>query len=276
MKKIYGVLGYPAKHSLSPLMHNAALRALKIDAEYKIFEIAPQNLKVFMQSLPQRNIYGLNVTIPYKEEVVFFMNKMSEEAKLIGAVNTIKVSGEELEGFNTDGQGFIRHLNEDLDFDPPGKIIAIIGAGGAGRAVSVYLSKYSPKKISIYDIDGARLLALVGYLKTNFKHIDFDSVSSTEKLKINNADLLVNATAVGMKKHDPCLVDEKYFHKNLLVYDLIYNPKETKLLALAKMSGCRVSNGLGMLLHQGMISFEIWTGEKAPKKLMQQALLVSL
>lgn len=276
MKKIYGVLGYPAKHSLSPLMHNAALRALKIDAEYKIFEITPQDLKEFMHSLSQKNIYGLNVTIPYKEKAVHFMNKMSEEAKLIGAVNTIKVSGEELEGFNTDGEGFIRHLSEDLNFDPPGKTIAIIGAGGAGRAVSVYLSKYSPKKISIYDVDGARLLALANYLKVNFKHIDFESVSSTEKLNINLADLLVNATSVGMKKHDPCLVDEKYLHKNLLVYDLIYNPKETKLLALAKERGCRVSNGLGMLLHQGMISFEIWTGEKAPKKLMQQALLVSL
>jgi len=273
INKIYGVLGNPAKHSLSPLMHNAAFSALKINAEYKIFEVEPKNLENFMLSLSKEGIFGLNVTVPYKEKVIPFLQNISDEAKLIGAVNTIKVSGDKLEGFNTDGEGFLKHISEDLKFDPKGKSIAIIGAGGAAKAVSICLSKRSPKRISIYDIDGVKLLSLINHLKENFKYVEFNSVSSPENLGINNSDLLINATAIGMKEADPCLVDEKSLHKDLLVYDLIYNPNETKLLALAKRVGAKTSNGLGMLLYQGMAAFEIWTGEKAPKEVMKKALL---
>lgn len=272
INKIYGVLGNPAKHSLSPLMHNAAFSTLKIDAEYKIFEVEPQNLGNFILSLSKEGIFGLNVTVPYKEKVIPYLQNISDEAKLIGAVNTIKVLGENLEGFNTDGEGFLKHVSEDLRFSPEGKSIAIIGAGGAARAVSICLSKRNPKRISIYDIDGVKLLSLINYLKENFKDIEFNSVSSPENLGINNSDLLINATAIGMKEADPCLVDEKSLHKDLLVYDLIYNPGETKLLVLAKRAGAKTSNGLGMLLYQGMAAFEIWTGKKAPKEVMKKAL----
>jgi len=270
--KIYGVLGFPAKHSLSPLMHNAAFRALNINAEYKIFEIGPQMLENFMLSIPEGGIFGLNVTVPYKEKVIPFLAKITDEARLIAAVNTIKVTDNKLEGFNSDGQGFLKHLIEDLRFNPEGKTIAIIGAGGASKAVSVCLSKKNPKKISIYDIDGVKLLVLVNHLKQNFNNIEFNPVSSTDKLNISNSDLLVNASPMGMKESDHCSIDEKSLHKNLLVYDLIYTPQETKLLGLAEKCGAKTSNGLGMLLYQGMIAFEIWTGREAPKEIMQKAL----
>lgn len=270
--RIYGVLGWPAKHSLSPLMHNAAFRALKIDAEYKIFEKKPQELEDFLKSLTKENIYGLNVTVPYKETVTAFLDNTSSEAKLIGAVNTIKVSGNKLEGFNTDGEGFLKHLTEDLGFNPQGKIIAIIGAGGAGRAVSVYLGKNNPETITIYDIDKAKVSALVGHLKENFNSIEFKSANSIEELNITNSSLLINATPIGMKDSDPRLVDGKFIHGSLLVYDLIYNPEETKLLKMAKEKGARVSNGLGMLLYQGAFSFEHFTGRAAPIEIMRQAL----
>jgi len=270
--KIYGVLGFPAKHSLSPLMHNAAFHALNINAEYKIFEIEPQSLENFILSLPQQGISGLNVTVPYKEKVIPFLAKISEEARLIAAVNTIKVADNKLEGFNTDGEGFLKQLTEDLRFNPEGKTIAIIGAGGVSKAVSIYLSKKNPQRISIYDIDGVKLLGLVNHLKQNFNNIEFNPVSSIDKLNIGNSDLLVNASPMGMKESDPCFVNEESLHKNLLVYDLIYTPQETKLLGLAKRAGAETSNGLGMLLYQGMIAFEIWTGEKAPKEIMQKAL----
>jgi len=270
--RIYGVLGWPAKHSLSPAMHNAAFRALKINAEYKIFEKKPQDLEGFLKSLTKENIYGLNVTVPYKETVTAFLDNISGEARLIGAVNTIKVSGNRLEGFNTDGEGFLKHLTEDLGFNPQGKIIAIIGAGGAARAISVYLSKNNPKAIAIYDIDKTKVSALLGHLKENFNNIEFRSADSMEELNIINSDLLINATPVGMKDSDPGLVDEKFIHKGLLVYDLIYNPKETKLLKIAKEKGARISNGLGMLLYQGALSFEHFTDRLAPIETMRQAL----
>jgi shikimate dehydrogenase len=270
--KIYGVLGYPAKHSLSPYMHNEAFKYLNIDAEYKIFEKKPDELSGFLSSLVKEGIGGLNVTVPYKEMVLPFLESISGEAELIGAVNTIKISGKGLEGFNTDGEGFFRHLTEDLRFNPAGKIIAIIGAGGAAKAISIYMSKAAPKRIAVYDIDKPKLSALARHLKDNFKAIDFIMVNSVEELNIKECSLLVNATPVGMKETDACLVNANLIHPDLLVYDLIYNPKQTKLLMLAKEKGASASNGLGMLLYQGARSFEIFTEKKAPIEVMRRAL----
>lgn len=276
LPKIFGLVGFPVKHSLSPLMHNAAFRARNINAEYRLFEVRPEDLEGFFQRIFQNNISGLNITIPYKEKVISFLNNLSEEAKLIGAVNTVKVSGDRLEGFNTDGEGFLKHLSQDLGFNPKDKVIAILGAGGAAKAVSVCLSKNQPKKIAIYDIDKAKALALASHLKKNFKGIEFIAADSIEELKIQNSDLLVNATPIGMKETDPSPLDEKFIHNNLLVYDLIYNPKETKLLKIAKEKGTRTSNGLGMLLYQGMLCFKIWTGQKPPLEIMRKALTKEL
>jgi len=272
LPRIYGVLGYPAKHSLSPLMLNAAFRALKINARYKIFEKKPKELRNFIRSLSKDNIHGLNVTVPYKEKVIPFLNELSVEAKLIGAVNTIRVRGNGLEGFNTDGEGFLKHLVHDLKFNPKNKVISLMGAGGAGKAVSVALSKRKPQMISIFDIDKARAAKLARHLKRNFSNIKFKQAHSIEELHIEKVDLLVNATPQGMKKDDPCPVDAPLLHEKLLVYDLIYNPQETKLLATAKMIGAEISNGLGMLLYQGALSFKYFTGRTAPLEIMRQAL----
>ena len=271
-RKIYGVLGFPAKHSLSPLMHNAAFKTLKINARYKIFEAEPKELKNFICSLSENHIFGLNVTVPYKEKVIPFLDKISDEARLIGAVNTIKLRGDKLEGFNTDGEGFIRHLRKDLRFNPNAKSIALIGAGGAARAISVYLAKAKAKAITIYDIDKSKAQGLVKHLKANFNKIRFEVAHSVAGLKAKEAALLINATPRGMKEKDPEIIDNKFLPKNLLVYDLIYNPAQTKLLKLAKAQGCRTSNGLGMLLYQGAASFELWTGKRAPIGVMRKAL----
>ncbi|MCM8795806.1 MAG: shikimate dehydrogenase, partial [Candidatus Omnitrophica bacterium] len=208
----------------------------------------------------------------YKEKVLSFLDKISKEARLIGAVNTIKVTDSKLEGFNTDGSGFIRHLSQDLNFNPENKKIAIIGAGGAARAISVYLAKNNAKTITLYDINESKLFSLVSYLKRIFKDKEFKAAHSIAELKITESNLLVNATPVGMKKNDPCLIDEKLIHKDILIYDLIYNPPQTKLLKLAQAKGAKFSNGLGMLLYQGALSFEIWTDKKAPLTIMRQAL----
>ncbi len=270
--KIYGVLGYPVRHSLSPLMHNAAFKALNLDARYVLFEKTPDELEGFLTSLREDNICGLNVTVPYKEKVIPYLSNLSKEAQLIGAVNTIKVSGNKLEGFNTDGEGFMKHLISDLKFDPRRKKIAIMGAGGAARAVAVYLSLAHVSSIAVYDVDKEKASALIAHLKNNFKNIEFKPVDSIAGLDIGNCALLINATAIGMKENDPCLIEENSMHRDLLVYDLIYNPAETKLLKAASRAGARISNGLGMLLHQGARAFELWTGQQAPLAVMRMAL----
>jgi len=270
--QIYGLIGYPVKHSLSPAMHNAAFGELGINAEYRLFPLEEEGLKGFLENAGKSGISGLNVTIPYKEKVILFLDKISNEAGLIGAVNTVKITGRGLEGFNTDGAGFLKHLKEDLKFHPAGKKTALIGAGGAAKAISVYLSKGGAESISIYDIDKNRSEGLVEDLKIHFDNIEFYSANSIEDLKINECALLVNATPVGMKETDPSPVDKAYLREGLLVYDLIYNPKETKLLKEAKTAGAQISNGLGMLLYQGVDAFEIWTAREAPVEVMRKAL----
>lgn len=270
--KIYGVLGYPVTHSLSPLMHNAAFTHLGIDAEYVFFEKSPEELEAFLHSLKVQGIYGINVTIPYKEKVIPYLSFICEDAKLIGAVNTIIVGDGGLVGFNTDGEGFLRHLNGDLGFQVTQKKVAILGAGGASRAVSVMVSRQKPKTLFIFDVDSRKQDELIQHLKGNFPDVIFHCASSIDQLLQEGADLLINTTPVGMKPNDPCLVDEKYLHKDMLVYDLIYNPQETKLLTLARQRGARVANGLGMLLYQGMLAFTKWTNQAAPYNVMSNAL----
>jgi shikimate dehydrogenase len=274
--QLYGVVGFPVKHSLSPAMHNAAFSSLGIQAEYRLFEVKPEELGSFFNSLRQKNIHGLNITVPHKQTAIVYMDTLSDEARLIGAVNTVKVTERGLEGFNTDGEGFLKHLVEDLKFDPAGKAISVIGAGGGAKAILVYLARQKPKCLIVYDIDQAKLTVAVRHLRENMSGVEIVAAKSIPELKAGSADLLINATPVGMKPADPCLVNDKHFRRDLLVYDLIYNPPKTTLLEAAQKKNARISNGLGMLLYQGMSSFEIWTGQKAPKEIMYQALLKAL
>lgn len=270
--KIYGILGYPVRHSFSPAMHNAAFRSLKINAKYESFEVKPDQLKDFFAKMAEKNICGLNVTIPYKEKVLDFvsLDQETDYLKQIRAVNTVARKGGTWKGYNTDIAGFSRHLKEN--FAPSGKKAAILGAGGAARAVAYALADSAVSEIDIFDIDTHKAKDLALMIKKLFFNFKINAVDSIEGLKIKDKDLLVNATPVGLRESDSCLLGEEMLHKNLLVYDLIYNPPETKLLTLAKHIGAKTVNGLGMLLYQGMLSFKIWTGRDAPQELMRQAL----
>ncbi len=271
-QKIYGIIGYPVKHSFSPAMHNAAFKALKLDARYEFFEVKPQDLRSFLDSLSDREIHGLNITVPHKEKVLDFIEFDKDElfASQIRAVNTIVKKDGIWKGHNTDVPGFLRHLKENIN--PANKRVAVLGAGGAGRAVVYAVASSKAKEIVIFDIDKHKVEALVNLMQDLFKGLNIKLTDSVEALDILEKDILINATPIGMKATDSCLVKEKMLHKNLLVYDVIYNPSETKLLALAKKSGAKVCNGLKMLLYQGMISFEIWTGKKAPQEVMWETL----
>lgn len=274
--KIYGLLGWPVGHSLSPSMHNAAFKALGINAQYQLFGVKPEELDFFLSSLSAKNISGLNITVPYKEQALKFaqLDKESFFLNKIKAINTMVFEDGIWKGFNTDIPGFSRHLREG--FDPVNKKAAILGAGGAARAVAYVLANAKASLLQIYDIDKAKALNIVTMVKEIFPEINIEAVNSFQELDLLNKDLLVNATPIGLKSTDPLLVEEKFLHKNLFVYDLIYNPAKTKLLEAALQKGCRVSNGLGMLLYQGMLSFSHWTKCDAPEVLMRQALLEGL
>lgn len=270
--KIFGLIGYPLKHSLSALMHNAALRALKINAEYRLFEVRPEDFNSFLSAINKKNILGLNVTVPYKEKILEFIRLGSNSFYLrqIKAANTIVKKNNVWLGYNTDIPGFSKHLKEN--FNPRGKRAAILGAGGAARAVAYVLAKSNAGEIAIFDIDSSKSKSVSAMIRKIFPDFAITSIGSIEELDIRNKDLLVNATPVGLRGSDPCLIQEALLHKNLFVYDLIYNPSETKLLALARKTGARASNGLGMLLYQGALAFRHFTGKAAPIEIMRKEL----
>ena len=272
--KIYGLIGFPVKHSYSAVMHNAAFKELGIDARYDLFELRPEKLVEEFKGLLAKGVCGFNVTIPHKEEIAKFLDQLGREATLFGAVNTIKVNADaSTKGFNTDGLGFITHLKEVVGLDPQGKRISILGAGGAAKAVSIQLAKSRAKVISLFDIDRNKAKDLASKLQMNFSDCEIHLVSSADALLEDELDLLINATPVGMHQDDPLVFDPNHIHPRLVVYDLIYNPAQTPLLQQARRKGCSgVFNGLGMLLYQGALSFKIWLEIEPPLKVMEEAL----
>lgn len=278
-KLTYGLIGHPVRHSLSPAMQNAAFRESGIDAEYKLFDIPPEELDEFLSGISGKSISGINVTIPHKVRVKEYLEKhglLDENAIRLGAVNTVKVTPEGLKGFNTDGPGFYRSLVEDLKFEPENKNIFVLGAGGAAMAAIMYLGN-GPAKIFIYDIDAAKVKQV---WKQYSRFYDPEKLSIVERSGFKEAlaasDLLVNATPVGMKESDQSPVDKELLHQGLYVYDLVYNLPETKLVKEATRMKRHAVTGLGMLLRQGAVAFEIWTGKKAPVDVMKRALKTAL
>ncbi len=270
----YGLIGYPLGHSLSPLMHNTAFRALDVDAVYKLFPLKENEVEPFVRGLKDENspIFGLNVTVPYKEKVIPFLDALSPYAEKVMAVNTIVVNDKrELIGHNTDGPGFLSHMTE-LGCSLVGKRVSILGAGGAARAiVSVLcLEINGPESVLLYDVDREKSRFLVDDLNKRMDASRVEVVDSIDDLNIELADILINATPIGLKSSDPVLVSDELFHQGLFVYDLIYNPGQTKLLKMAAAHGCRVSNGLGMLLYQGILAFEHWANAELSPEIREQ------
>jgi shikimate dehydrogenase len=274
-KLTYGLIGHPVGHSLSPAMHNAAFRALYIDAEYKLFDVAPENLESFLNDLARNGISGANVTIPHKIKVKEYIAKrgiLNEHAEKLGAVNTIKVENSQLKGFNTDGPGFYRSLVKELKFEPEGKTIFVLGAGGAARAIIMYLGN-TPKKIFVTDVDSCMTKELKKHYEKYYKPHKLVAIEKNDiKESIGEAGLLIQATPIGMKDDDPSPINIELLHPGIRVYDLIYNRPMTKLVLEATRKKLHAMTGLGMLLYQGAIAFELWTGKKAPEDIMRRAL----
>ena len=277
---IYGIIGNPVAHSLSPVMQNAAFNALEVNAVYKLFPLVDQEeLKLFMEDLKEEDnpIFGLNVTVPYKQDVLPYLDSLDPLAQKIGAVNTLVIDHQrKIRGFNTDGPGFLSHLTE-LNFDLKDKRVAILGAGGTARAIISVLCLLpdGPERISLYNRTRMNAESLVEEIGKNIKTDIITIVDEPEDLNIELADLLINTTDVGMKPTDPLIIDPESLHKEMLVYDVIYSPAETKLLAQARLKKARTANGLGMLFYQGVLAFWHWSDvelDEDTKNIMRGAL----
>jgi len=271
--KIFGVIGYPVGHSLSPAMHNAAFKKLGINAAYLPFEVEPKYLGKAIEGLKALGIGGVNVTIPHKETVIKYIDNLSHEARLMGAVNAIVNKKGRLSGYNTDVFGFLKSLREDLRFQAKGRTIFVIGAGGASKAVCFGLAIEGAKRIILTDAADEKALALACEveLKTGCECIALRINSRGIPDMILNSQLLVNATPCGMKENDASPVNTAYLHEHLSVFDLVYNRK-TKLIKIAGQKGLKASSGLNMLLFQGAKAFELWTGRRAPVEVMRKTL----
>jgi shikimate dehydrogenase len=266
--QLTGLFGHPVAHSKSPQMHNAAFQQLGLDFAYLAFDVAPERLAAAVESLRALGMRGVNVTIPHKVAVLPLLDEVSEEARVIGAVNTIVNDGGRLIGYNTDGIGYLTALAEETGFQAPGKRVLIVGGGGAARAVAVQLALSGAAAV---DVAARRLeqAAELSDLLTPFTRSQ-GLVLGELCEAMAGYDLVVNTTPVGMyPRVDELPLEVEGLRAGQWVSDLIYNPRETRLLSEAKKRGCTVSGGLGMFVHQGAHAFRLWTGVDAPTDVMR-------
>jgi shikimate dehydrogenase len=261
---ITGIIGWPVEHTLSPAMHNAAFEALSLEYCYVPFPVRPDALEDAVRALKALNIRGVNVTVPHKERVLAYLDEIDPEAAFIGAANTIVNRDGRLIGYNTDGRGFIQSLAEN-SIDPVGKDVLIIGAGGAARAVGYTLVR----KVKSLALSG-RTESKVQNLVRDLNKINNSVSVPDDSSAVGNYDVIINATPLGLKDDDLLPLDTSGLKPGQVVYDLIY--KKTPLLDEATRKGCITFDGLGMLLWQGALSFEIWTGKRPDIAVMRNAL----
>jgi len=269
---LVGIFGDPVAHSRSPAMHNAAFHAIKLDWYYLPFVVRPAGLADAVRAIRALGLAGVNLTIPHKERVLPFLDGLSTEARHIGAVNTIVNRRGRLIGHNTDGRGFVQALRAEWNRTLRGSGVCLLGAGGAARAVAVALVRAGIARLDIAnrDLDRARRLTrLIRGRGARVKAIPLTDRAVSQAAE--GCRYLINTTASGLHPRDPRLVSPAVVGRFPYVCDLIYQPAVTPLLRDAKAAGCRTMNGVGMLVYQGALSFELWTGRKAPIAVMLRA-----
>jgi len=275
--RVCGVIGYPIEHTLSPLMHNAAFEAVGLDYVFLAFKVKPSRVEDAVNGMRALNIRGLNVTMPHKSRVMAHLDRIDLSAQIIGSVNTILNKENLLFGFNTDGVGALKALKEN-GVELKGRKVLLLGAGGAARAIAYTMAKEADE-LAVLNRTVKQAQSLSKLLEKSFnKKIVAGSLSPSDIQKnLQDSDILINATSVGMKPHpDESPVAPKYLRPNLAVLDIVYNPLETKLAKDAKLAGAKMVSGVEMLIYQGAASFEIWTGRSAPVEVMRKAALSHL
>jgi len=263
--KIYGVIGHPITHTLSPFLHNAVFRERGVDAVYIPFQVKADELAGAIEGMKSMEIQGLNITLPHKEQAAFYTDSIPKQIdKAIGAINTMVLSEGRILGFNTDAPGFKDDLSDQLSFEGKDKRVLVLGAGGAARAVAFELLEDGVEQLYIYNRTPERAHGLSDYLRGFFPDSEIHTLDSVTDLE-GTIDLVVNSTSCGMKKNDPFPISPDVLEKVSHVYDLVYTPQETKLIAEARKQKIPASNGLGMLIHQACVSHRLWFPE-VPKK----------
>jgi len=262
--RVYGLLGRPVAHSLSPAMHNAAFQELGLNAVYVAFPVT--DLAQAVAGLRGLDIGGVSITIPFKEDIIALLDELDEEAIRIGAVNTVVNRDGRLVGYNTDWQGALTALEEKTEI--AGKRCLIRGAGGAARAVAFGIQEKGGK-VAVTDLDMTKALALSRKL--------WVEVVAPDSLEQYPAAVLINATPVGMAPQSEAIpIHPDLLDRFQVVMDIVYKPLETRLLREARAQGCQVIDGLQMLIHQGAAQFELWTGRPAPRDVMARAAYTGL
>jgi len=268
--QVAGVIGDPIEHSLSPVIHNAGFAALGLDWVYVAFPTPAGAAPAAVESVRALGIRGLSVTMPHKEAVIGALDELSDDARLLGAVNCIRRQGNHLVGESTDGDGFVEAVRADLGLEPEGARCVVLGAGGAARSVVLALARAGARSVGIVnrsEVNAERAAALAGAA---------GSVVRPEQIR--EADLVVQATPVGMgtPAAGEWPADPGLLSAGQVVAELIYHPLETPFLRAAADRGCRTSNGVSMLVHQAAIAFSSWTGEPAPLAAMHDAVARAL
>jgi shikimate dehydrogenase len=277
-----GVLGDPVAHSLSAQIQNAALEACKIDMQYGRFQISPTDLREALKLIRALDFVGENLTVPHKIAACAFVHEIEENAKRIGAINTIKMEKAKLRGYNTDGRGFARAIRQEFAVDLRDLRVMLLGAGGAARAIAFQCAKENCERLVIANrtvekakqlteelrdyFAGPRVLGPVARLQA----IPWEE--SSIRFQIAHLDLIVNATPLGLNRSDPSPIPARLLAPHLMIYDTVYGDSRTAFVSAAVEAGARAVNGLAMLLHQGALAFEIWFERVAPIEVMRQAL----
>lgn len=272
--QILAIIGHPVRHSLSPVMHNSALRASGLDYIYVPFEVAPDDLGAAVAGLKALGVAGFSVTIPHKTMIMQFLDELDDSADAAGAVNTVKNDHGRLIGYNTDGDGLIRSLAEEFGFKARGAAIALIGAGGAARGAIAALCRAGAGRVLIANRTRQRASELASAMASRFPDTELSVVSGFQELEecLANVDALVNTTSLGMNRDSLPVVRLTGLPRSAVVYDMVYAPPVTPLLQEAARLGLKGVNGLGMLAAQGELAFAIWTGINPPSGLMKSVL----
>ena len=263
----FGLIGYPLSHSMSKVIQEAALKSAGLEGSYEILETEPEDLVSRIKFLKVNGYQGFNVTIPLKVPVTIFLSKVDNVANVTGCANTIKIQEDySLEGYNTDVYGFIEAIPKDFRKEIAGSTVAVLGNGGAARAVGVGLSILKASKIDFYVRNIINASDMANALRKNFPNVNMECKQLESLKTLENYKMLVNTTPIGMKSKAMGLspIGEdivKTMDKNAVIYDIVYNPLKTELIKLAKKHGINTIQGLDMLIYQGAKAFEIWTGK---------------
>ncbi len=275
--RIVGVIGDPVEHSRSPQMHNAAFAKAGLDYVYVPFHVRPTDLADAIAGFKAINVVGINVTLPHKQAVISYLTSISREAELIGAVNTLTFTDEGIHGDNTDAPGVLRALEENRNMSVPvGKNVVVLGAGGAARAVVVALALVGVASITIANRTVEKAVSLAEEMgqKTGISMQGLGLADARLPVAVRQSMLLINTATASMDATHPLLISADWLQPNTIVCDIVYTPPVTPLMRAAAARGCETLGGIGMLVHQGAIAFEKWTGVAPCTETMHRALSI--